>query len=291
MLKELDPIQTREELDLKGVDASPLTAFAYLDSDQNIRYDWHAHQRHQLIYAFSGTLRLEAENGFYLLPPQRAAWIPAGISHRTTLRNVLSASVFFAPSLVNTGQAEIRIIPAAPIIREMVHYALRWPPDRDPDDALAASFFQTMGLLCGEWSKEEAGFRLPAARTRPIAAAMEYTLTDLDQANLAGAARAAALSPRQFRRRFLAESSVGWQQFHHQARMLRAMELLAAPQASVTDVAYAIGFNSLSAFAKSFARFTGQSPKEYRRSGNDSLDPRRDVPAGKAKSPCPMEPA
>lgn len=46
MLKELNHAQTRQELDVKGVDSSPLAAFAYLDSDQNIRYDWHAHQRH-----------------------------------------------------------------------------------------------------------------------------------------------------------------------------------------------------------------------------------------------------
>lgn len=271
MLKELTPSQTRQELDLKGVDASPLAAFAYLDSDRNIRYDWHAHQRHQLIYAFSGTLRLEAANGIYLLPPQRAAWIPAGISHRTTLRNVVSASVFFAPELVSSEQKQIRIIPAAPIVREMVRYALRWPPNRDQDDGLADSYFQTMGLLCGEWSKQEAGFRLPAAKSKQISTAMEYTLANLEKADLAGAAQAAALSPRQFRRRFRAECSIGWQQFHHQARMLRAMELLTAPQTSVTEVAYEVGFNSLSAFAKSFVRFTGQTPREYRRSGDDGL--------------------
>jgi len=273
MLKELTPTETRQQLDNKGVDDSPLAAFAYLDSDQNIRYDWHAHQRHQLIYAFSGTLRLEAENGIYLLPPQRAAWISAGVSHRTTLRNVVSASVFFAPALVVTEPAHICIIPAAPLLREMVSYALRWPPDRNQDDALAASFFKTLGLMCGEWRQEEVRFRLPAAKSGQITAAMEYTLANLEVATLAGAARAAALSPRHFRRRFLAESTIGWQQFFQQARMLRAMELLAAPQASVTEVAYAIGFNSLSAFAKSFARFVGQTPNEYRQGSRTDPNP------------------
>jgi len=234
--------------------------------------------RHQLIYAFSGTLRLEAENGIYLLPPQRAAWVPAGVSHRTTLRSVLSASVFFAPELVSSEPTHIRIIPAAPLLREMVSYALRWPPDRFHDDALAASFFKTLGLLCEQWRQEETGFRLPAAKSGQIAAAMEYTLAHLEGATLTAAAQAAALSPRQFRRRFLAESTIGWQQFLQQARMLRAMELLAAPQASVTEVAYAIGFNSLSAFAKGFARFTGQSPKEYRRNSDDGLGRKRGTP-------------
>lgn len=271
MFKELSQAETREQLDVRGIDTSSLEAFAYLDSDRNIRYDWHAHERHQLMYAFSGTLRLEAENGIYLLPPQRAVWIPAGVRHRTTLHNVLSGSVFFASSLVATEQSCVRIISAAPIVRELVQYALRWPPGRTPVDMLADSFFKTLGLLCGEWIKEEVPFSLPAAKSRQITAAMEYTLANLENASLEGAADAAALSPRQFRRRFSAESGMVWRQFHHQARMLRAMELLVLPQATVTNVAYEVGFNSLSAFAKSFIRFTGQSPNEFRHSGDKDL--------------------
>lgn len=268
MLKELSQAETRQQLNVRGIETSSLEAFAYLDSDRNIRYDWHAHERHQLMYAFSGTLRLEAATGIYLLPPQRAAWIPAGVRHRSTLHNVLSGSVFFAPSLVSTDQTTVRIISAAPIVLEMVQYALRWPPNRHPDNGLADSFFKTLGLLCVEWIKEEVPFSLPAAKTKQISAAIEYTVRKLEEATLEGAAGAAALSPRQFRRRFLAESGMAWRQFHHQAQMLRAMELLVSPQATVTNVAYSVGFNSLSAFAKSFNRFTGQSPHAFRRSGN-----------------------
>ena len=59
-----------------------------------------------------------------------------------------------------------------------------------------------------------------------------------------------------------------WRQFLYQARMLRAMELLVEPRANITAVAYEVGFNSLSAFAKGFTRFTGQTPSEFRR-GNE----------------------
>ena len=268
MLKELTRAETLEQLDLR-IGTTSLESFAYLDRDVNIRYDWHAHDRHQLMYAFSGTLRLEAENGVYLLPPQRAAWIPARVLHRTTLHNVRSGSVFFAPALVPTELTGVRIISAAPIVREMVRYSLRWPPDCDPADPLANAFFRTLGMLCVEWIKEEMPFRLPAARTRQVAAAMEYTLGSLETATIDGAAAVAALSARQFRRRFGAETGIAWRQFLHQARMLRAMELLVAPRADITGVAYAVGFNSLSAFAKSFTLFTGQTPSEFRR-GRDS---------------------
>jgi len=265
MVKTLTQEETKEQLEALGIETSPLESFAFLDQADNIRYDWHAHKRHQLLYAFSGTLRLEAENGLYLLPPQRAVWIPARVLHRTTLQKVRSGSVFLAPLLVPTEIARVRIISAAPIVREMVRYALRWPSTRDPDDLLANAWFRTMGLLCAEWIRDEMPFHLPAARTDQVARAIEYTLQNLESATMEAAAKAAALSERHFRRRFDMETGIAWRLFLHQARMLRAMELLAEADANITDVSYAVGFNSLSAFAKSFALFSGQLPSKYRR--------------------------
>ena len=265
MIKSLTKEETRKQLEALGIETSPLESFAFLDQANNIRYDWHAHTRHQLLYAFSGTLRLEAENGLYLLPPQRAVWIPAGVLHRTTLKKVRSGTVFLAPLLVPTEIARVRIISAAPFVREMVRYALRWPATRDPDDQLANAWFRTMGLLCAEWIRDEMPFHLPAARTDQVAMAMEYTLQNLESATMKAAAQAAALSERHFRRRFTRETGIAWRLFRHQARMLRAMELLAEADTNITEVAYAVGFNSLSAFAKSFALFTRQTPSQYRR--------------------------
>lgn len=265
MIKSLTKEETRKQLEALGIETSPLESFAFLDQADNIRYDWHAHTRNQLLYAFSGTLRLEAENGLYLLPPQRAVWIPAGVLHRTTLKKVRSGAVFLAPFLVPTEIAGVRIISAAPIVREMVRYALRWPSSRDPDDQLANAWFRTMGLLCAEWIRDEMPFHLPAARTDQVAMAIEYTLQNLESVTVEAAAQAAALSGRHFRRRFAMETGIAWRLFLRQARMLRAMELLVEADTNITGVAYAVGFNSLSAFAKSFALFSGQTPSTYRR--------------------------
>jgi len=264
MVRQLSVRETQEELDTIGIEASPLAAFAYLDTADGITYDWHSHTRHQLLYAFSGTLRVEAGSGFYLLPPLRAVWIPAGVMHRTTLNKVHSGAIFFAPPLVPTTIIEVRIILAAPIVREMVQYAMRWTINRDPEDEVANTYFKTFGMLCAEWLKEEMPFRLPAARTKQIASAMDFTLENLPTASVEEAARTAALSPRQFRRRFLTEAGITWQEFRLHARMLRAMEMLVEPQVNVTDAAYSVGFNSLSAFAKTFALFTGETPSVYR---------------------------
>jgi AraC-like DNA-binding protein len=52
-------------------------------------------------------------------------------------------------------------------------------------------------------------------------------------------------------------------------RILKAREQLAAdPAASVTDVAFQVGFADLSYFERSFRRIVGQSPREFRRAAH-----------------------
>ena len=41
----------------------------------------HSHERAQLIYATAGTMRVSTDDGVWVVPPQRALWMPPGIRH------------------------------------------------------------------------------------------------------------------------------------------------------------------------------------------------------------------
>lgn len=41
-------------------------------------YDWHSHVRGQLFCVESGLVHVRTSHGSWLLPPQRAGWIPPG---------------------------------------------------------------------------------------------------------------------------------------------------------------------------------------------------------------------
>jgi len=43
----------------------------------------HSHQRAQLLFASRGVIRVSTEQGFWLLPPLRALWVPPGVPHST----------------------------------------------------------------------------------------------------------------------------------------------------------------------------------------------------------------
>lgn len=73
------------------------------------------------------------------------------------------------------------------------------------------------------------------------------------------------VSPRTLARRFMEETHLPCGQFISRARMLRAMELLVTQDMAVIDIAYAVGFESVSAFNHGFRRFTQETPTNYRR--------------------------
>ena len=262
-MRILDARETASAIDTYGLERVS-ESFAFRDTAGDVAYDWHAHSHHQLLYAASGAAQLETESARFVLPPQRAVWIPAGVRHRTILSSVEGASIFFAPEAVAEPGTRARIVAAGPLLREMAMHALRWPPGVAGDDPLAKAFFQTLALLCAEWLQTELNLALPASAHPAIRRAMDYALADPGAADQAGAVAAARVSERSFRRLFARETGAGWQAWLTQARIMAAMARLEAG-GRVTDVAADVGFSSLSAFAKAFARIAGESPAAYRK--------------------------
>jgi AraC-like DNA-binding protein len=263
-MQRLSPRQTRTRLERLGIEEAPADGFGFVDDARRIAYDWHCHRRHQLLYAFAGSARVELEGATLILPPQRAVFIPAGVRHATVLRHVRGGSVYLAPRLVPLEVREPRVIAATPLLREMMAYAARWPPQRDRRDRAANLFFRTLGQLCGDWLQEEITLRFPRARTPETARALDHLLDAPGEATMESAAGAAGMSARTLRRRLDEELGTAFRALQQQARVLRAMELLARAGQRVTDVALAVGYDSMSAFTKSFRALAGETPRAYR---------------------------
>lgn len=262
-MRRLNEEETTATLDTYGLDRPCGPGFAFRDHARNTFYGWHSHKYHQLIYALAGTTQIETERARYLLPTGRAAWIPAGVRHRTLVSDIEGASIFFAPETVTDTASRVRILVATAVMREMILYALRWPLGASETDPVAASFFRTLALMSDEWLESELPLLLPGATHPGIVRAMDYALDDPGAATQAGALSVACLSERTFRRLFLGETGMGWQAWLCQARILAAMALLTEGR-RVTDVALEVGYASLSAFAKAFAQLTGDAPAAFR---------------------------
>jgi AraC-like DNA-binding protein len=77
-------------------------------------------------------------------------------------------------------------------------------------------------------------------------------------------AREVGLVPRSLARRFEDECAMTWSAVLRRMRVLRAIEMLAADEGSVTAIAHTVGYTSLSAFNAAFRDLTGRTPTQYR---------------------------
>jgi AraC-like DNA-binding protein len=239
---------------------------SYLYEGDALITGWHSHEVHQIEYAIGGVVEVETASAHYLLPPQQAAWIPAGLEHQATMNpDVRTVAVMFDPELVAEGGDRARILAVSPLIREMMIYALRWPIDRPDGDGVSDAYFRTLANLVSEALDHEAPLSLPTSEHPIVSAAMAYTKEHLDAATAAEVGRAVSVSERTLRRLFQETLGLPWRTYLLHARMLRAMALLAAPGHSVQETSTAVGFDSLSAFTRAFTQFGGETPSTYRK--------------------------
>ena len=251
----------------------PVLAGSYLYEGDLLVTGWHVHDVHQIEYAIGGVVEVETAAGHYLLPPQQAAWIPAGLQHQATMNpSVKTLAVMFDPAVIPDAGDRARILAVSPLLREMLLYALRWPIDRGEgaaeEDRVSDSFFLTLANLVSDALDHEAPLSLPTSEDPVVAAAMSYTKDHLQSVSLDDVCRAVAVSERTLRRLFQSEVGLSWRTYLLHARMLRAMALLAAPGQSVQQTASAVGFDSMGSFTRAFTQFCGETPSSYRRRVN-----------------------
>jgi AraC-like DNA-binding protein/quercetin dioxygenase-like cupin family protein len=239
---------------------------SYLYEGDGLITGWHSHEVHQIEYALHGVVEVETDSAHYLLPPQQAAWIPAGLEHQAVMNpDVKTVAVMFDPALVAAPGDRARILAVSPLIRELMIYALRWPIDRPDGDEESDGFFRTLANLVSEALDHEAPLSLPSCDHPIVAAAMAFTKEHLDSVSVDDVSRAVSVSERTLRRLFHDVLGLSWRTYLLHARMLRAMALLAMPGQSVQETATAVGFDSLSSFTRAFAQFCGETPSAYRK--------------------------
>ncbi|HEY5779696.1 MAG TPA: PocR ligand-binding domain-containing protein [Terrimicrobiaceae bacterium] len=85
-----------------------------------------------------------------------------------------------------------------------------------------------------------------------------------ESVSLAEAARAVSLSAKHFSDMFRKATGIPFVEYVGRVRVEKAKNLLANPQLRISEVAFEVGFQSLSQFNRVFKKIAGQSPKSYR---------------------------
>lgn len=85
-----------------------------------------------------------------------------------------------------------------------------------------------------------------------------------DEMSLAAVARVANMSATYFSEKFKEMTGINFVDYVSRTRVEKARNLLLDPNRRVNEVAFEVGFQSLSQFNRTFKKVAGQSPREYR---------------------------
>jgi AraC-like DNA-binding protein len=224
--------------------------------------------RHYLLCASAGALRLEAQGRSWLLPPARAALIAAGHPIQVSIpQPVTTSSVLFDPDFAPEPPTPLTVFDLSPLARALVSECVAWPEAQEPLPPYARSVFAALAAVAWRLAEHPSPVTVPAGQSPELRRALALTSERLgDDLRFQEVARDVGLAPRSLARRFEDESGMTWRAVLRRMRVLRAIEQLAAGEESVTTIAHAVGYTSLSAFNAAFRELTGRTPTQYRAS-------------------------
>ena len=222
----------------------------------------HSHERAQLIYATVGTMRVATSDGMWMVPPQRAVWMPAGVKHGIVMSSAVTMrTLYLREDAAGFMPDACQVLPVSPLLRELIVRATELPLQYDESGPAG----HVVALIVSELrGLQSLPLQLPMPRDARLRSLCEKLLASPgDQRTLAAWARTVNASGRTLARHFQNETGLSFGAWRQQARVLEAMGRLGGG-AQVTQVALDLGYDSVSAFSAMFRRAAGASPSAYR---------------------------
>lgn len=221
----------------------------------------HTHKRGQLLYAISGVLVCTTADATYIVPPQRALWVPSGVVHDARTRGHVSLrSLYLDDSIGASLPRACRVIEVTSLLRELIVEATRIPVEYD----FGSRDGRVMALIVDEiQAAPSATLHVPMPRHPQLLHICRTILRDPAQKDvLDDWAEAAGMGRRTFTRLFRRETGLSFATWRQNVRLMEAISRLATGH-SITTVAYDVGYSSPSAFTAMFRRAFGVPPTQY----------------------------
>lgn len=221
----------------------------------------HSHERGQLLYATRGVMRVSTGQGTWVVPPQRALWIPPGIEHEIRMSGAVAMrTLYIAPKTTRTLPTDCQVIEVSELLRALILAAMEEPVDYDSGSRGEAVAQLLLHELRGV---AVVPLHLPMprdAKLQTVCRRVQKSLSnDIDIETLA---RDAGMSSRSLARLFQRETGMGFLAWRQQARLAEALAQLSTGK-PVALVAHDLGYASPAAFTAMFRRSLGTTPGKY----------------------------
>jgi len=219
------------------------------------------HERGQLVYAVSGVMTVTTPHGTWVVPPQRAVWVPPRTDHESRMSGrVQMRTLYLRRDAARALPRRCEVMNVSALLRELILAATEMPLAYDKRGRDG----RVMRLILDELqAATDLPLHLPRPSDRRLARVCDAILrAPADPRPLAAWATAVGASTRTLARRFRQETGMSFATWRQQARLLESLRRLAAGE-PVTRVALDCGYASASAFGAMFRRALGVAPTAY----------------------------
>lgn len=245
------------------IEAGRVVVALAMDWPKNTESSPHYHDRGQLLFASKGIMNVTTDAGAWVVPSQRAVWIPARTVHSIKFKtDVELRTVYIEECAAHAMPTSCCVIAVSTFLRELLIQAMDVPTLYHPggrDERL-------MNLVIDELSGITAKvgeYHLPLPKDKRVQQIVEEMRNDPgNQMNLEDWSRQVGASGRTIQRIFKQETGMSFGAWKRQAILLEALRKLADGE-SVLNVSIDLGYSSQSAFTHMFRQTLGVTPYRF----------------------------
>lgn len=221
----------------------------------------HFHDRDQLVYASRGVMTVRTRHGTWVVPPHRAVWIPAEISHSITMSGLVAMrTLYLKPCLARALPRDCCVINVSTLLKELILQACAVRTLKKTVQWQA----QLVGVIVHQLEAVQAiPLQLPHLSDPRLVRIADILMSDPgDSRSLAQLCKGTGAGKRTVERLFRHEIGMTFGKWRQQLRLMQGMRLL-ADGAKVTHAALESGYSTPSAFISMFRKALGITPSSY----------------------------
>ncbi|WP_273820497.1 MULTISPECIES: AraC family transcriptional regulator [Pseudomonas] len=221
----------------------------------------HEHVWGQLLYAMSGVMWVETPHEALAVPPQRAVWLPPGVSHGIRVVSDLQMrNIYLRPALAATLESTVQVIEVGGLLRELIIGLVAQADETQGEYYDALTRLALLELRRARRSMLK--IALPSGSDRRLLTVCQAVMSAPSLAiSFDQHAETAGASVRTLARLFQAELGMGFAEWRRQVQLATAVaELIQG--VPVSRIARSLGY-SPSSFSDMFRRALGISPSHY----------------------------
>jgi AraC-like DNA-binding protein len=225
----------------------------------------HHHARDQLVYAVSGVMRVRTEGEAWIVPPDRAVYLPAQTEHSIGIRGRVEMRTLYIARRAGDDLPDApTVLEVSPLLRELVLALIDEPVIYDEDGRGGAMAF----LILSEIARaQRLSLVIPMPRDPRLLRLCNALLADpSSRLTLEHWVETAGASSRTLARLFEAELGLSFAAWRQRVRFHNALEAIVAGE-PIARVAERNGYRSSSAFSAAFRKAMGHAPSSLREAG------------------------